>query len=618
MSYIYCRDLDVLPGTSEPPVRRLGKHSFKSLPGAVKYPATEHKNEMASIYRFNDYELNLARRDLRCSGELLEVQPKVFAVLALLVSNAGVVLTKDDFLQRVWSGRFVTENVLSRCVRELRRILADDATEPRYIRTVRGLGYEFVGSVTECDRNGNGTAQVRTVAVLPFSPLISTQSNPALEMGLVDSLITDLSHLGALVVRPLSSVMDAAARHPTQVPRELGRSLNVDVIIEGHLQVAEKRVRLNLRAIYVKDGTALLAEHFEEPMQGIFSLQDQLCARITESLALHLSAQGSGIRIQRSTCNVDAYYAYVNGRLKLINHQVDSAKAALADFEQALKLDPDYAEALIGMAEVHELLGTQGTRPHYHYKKMRSAAEQAIRVAPQMARAYACLGKVAWQYDWNWAEAERLLRRATSINRCDAENLIELSDFLAFQCRYAEALDAAERAGEINPFSPWIQALITQALYMGRHFDEAVEQGRRSVALAPTMGFNQLFLGLALVQLQRYDEAIELLQQAITNSGREDLYGVLGYALASAGNHKAAIEMLKQMDTASKEGTPVPPIAKAMIYAGLNDEKAALQELQKCLDQHSWHILLLHADPSLAKLRTRPESLALLRECNVI
>jgi tetratricopeptide (TPR) repeat protein len=343
-----------------------------------------------------------------------------------------------------------------------------------------------------------------------------------------------------------------------------------------------------------------------------------LCAKITESLALRLSAQKSGIRIQRSTRNVDAYYAYINGRLKLMNHQVEAANAALADFEQALRLDPDYAEALVGMAEVHELLGTQGTRPHFHYKKMRDAAEHAIRVAPEMARPYACLGKVAWQYDWNWAEAERLLRRATSIDHSDAENLIDLSDFLVFQCRYEEALDAAERAGEINPFSPWIQALITQALYMGRHYEEAVEQGRRSVELAPKMGFNQLFLGLALIQLQKFEEGIEQLQQAITNSGREDFNGALGYALASAGDHKAALEMLKHMTIASKEGAPVPPIAKAMIYAGLKDEMAALQELQNCLDQRSWHILLLHADPSLEKLRTRPESLALLRECGVI
>jgi DNA-binding winged helix-turn-helix (wHTH) protein/tetratricopeptide (TPR) repeat protein len=572
---------------------------------------------MESTYCFNDYELNLARRELRCSGELLELQPKVFAVLALLVSNAGVVLTKEDFLERVWSGRFVTENVLSRCVRELRRILEDDASEPRYIRTIRGLGYEFVASLSEGDSNGNSSTRVRTVAVLPFLPLLSAQSNPALEMGLVDSLITDLSQLGELVVRPLSSVLDAAARHPTQDNLELGLSLDVDVIIEGRLQIAEKRVRLNLRAIYVKDGSALLAERFEEPIQALFSLQDQLCEKIIGSLALQLSAQEFGVRIQRSTRNVDAYYAYINGRLKLINHQVEGANAALVDFEQALRLDSDYAEALVGIAEVHELLGSQGTRPHYHYKKMRSAAEHAIRVAPEMARAYACLGIVAWQYDWNWAEAERLLRRSTSLDHSNAENLIALSDFLAFQSRYKEALEVAERAGEINPFSPWIQALITQALYMGRHFEEAVEQGRRSVELAPTMGFNQFFLGLALAHLQKYDEAIERLQQAITNSGRKDFYGALGYVLASAGDRKAAIEMLKQMDRASEEGTPVPPIAKALIYAGLNDEKAALKELQKCVEQHSWHILILHADPSLEKLRTRPESLALLRECNV-
>lgn len=565
---------------------------------------------MSHRYRFGDFELDLARRELRRRGEQVELQPKVFAVLAVLVQDAGRALGKDDFLERVWSGRFVTENVLSRCIRELRKVLGDSAASPAYIRTLRGHGYQFVATVEAAAAPEQATTRV---AVLPFQPLVPGASHPALELGLADTLVNDLSRVRDLVVRPLSVVRDAGAGQALADPLALGRKLDVDVVVEGSLQVADDQVRISTRAVRVSDGTALMAERFEERSTGLFDLQDHLSRSVIEVLADRL-IPASRPAMLRGTRSVAAYRAYVDGRLKLARHSVDSVQAGLADFERSLALDQDYLEPLIGIAEASDLLATLGQDPALYHERCRTSAERAIEADPSRARAYTCLGKVAWQHDWQWSQAEALLRRAIELDPGDAEAWIALSDFLCYQRRQDEGLDAAEHAGEINPFSPWIQTLIAQALYMAGRSEEAVAQCRRALELAPDFGFARFFLGMSLAQAGQPCEAVPEIQQAIDQTGRRDFIGALGFALARAGEINKVRALLAEMRTARQGGATVPPIVFAMLEAGLGHQDAALAHLRQVLDQRSWHILLLHADPGFAELRARPEGLALLRE----
>lgn len=566
---------------------------------------------MSHCFRFGDFELDPARRELREGGAAVELQPKVFAVLSLLVRNPGRALGKDDFLEQVWSGRFVTENVLSRCIRQLRRLFGDDAAEPTFIRTVRGHGYQFIAPVEQVATAGDRA--LTRVAVLPFRPLLADDAQPALELGLADTLVNDLSRRSDLVVRPLSVVMDASEGRTASNPVALGRRLEVDVVVEGRLQVAQERVRISVRAVQVADGRAVMAERFEEALTDLFTVQDRLSRGVAGVLASQLAAESSPAEVQRATRSVEAYRAYVDGRLKLAQHTVPSIRSALEAFELALGLDEAYVEPLIGVAEANDLLATLGAEPGRYHEASRQAAERALRVDPRCARAHTCLGKVAWQHDWQWDRAEAQLRRATELDPADAEALVALADFLCYQARFDEGLNAAERAGEVNPFSPWVQCFITQALYMGGHAREAVEQGRRTLELAPGFGFARFFLGLSLCQAGEMDEGIEQLRLAVERTGRQDFLGALGFALARAGHTEEARALLHDLQAAAEGGAPVPPIAFAMLYAGMGRHDEALDQLGRVLAQRSWHILLLHADPHLAEIRARPEGLALLR-----
>ena len=566
---------------------------------------------MSQCLRFGEFELDPARRELREGGRAVELQPKVFAVLALLAQNPDRALGKEDFLEQVWSGRFVTENVLSRCIRQLRRVLGDDANKPSFIRTIRGHGYQFIAPVTQVPMAGD--RHLTRVAVLPFRPLLADSAQPALELGLADTLVNDLSRRSDLVVRPLSVVLDAGEAEQPADPVDLGRRLEVEVVVEGRLQIARERARISVRALRVADGRAVMAERFEEALTDLFTVQDRLSRSVMGVLASHLAAESGTGDVRRATRSVDAYRAYVDGRVKLAQHTVPSIQSALESFELAIRLDDAYLEPLIGLAESYDLLATLGTDPVRYHEASRQVAERVIRVDPACARAHTCLGKVAWQHDWQWERAEAQLRRATELDPMDAEALIALSDFLCYQARYDEGLDAAERAGEINPFSPWVQCMITQALYMGGQAYEAVEQARRSLELAPDFGFARFFLGLSLCQVGETVEGIRQLRLAVERTGRQDFIGALGFALARSGQVEAARATLADLVEAGEQGTPVPPIAFAMLHAGLGETNASLDYLGQVLEQRSWHILLLYAEPGLAEVRARPEGLALLR-----
>jgi DNA-binding winged helix-turn-helix (wHTH) protein/tetratricopeptide (TPR) repeat protein len=559
----------------------------------------------------------MGRRALLRDGQPVGLQPKTWAVLALLLSRADEAVGKDDFLGEVWSGRFVTENVLTRCILLLRHALGDDAADPRYIRTVRGHGYQFIAPVAASVIDANELPRPRSIAIMGLRGVSHEDHDPALALGLAESLATDLSSIAGLEVKPLSATRDAAERAGTTDPLSLGRILGVDAVVEGSIQLDPRRIRVNVRVVRVADGSILLSDRCEAPIDDPFTAQDLVCQRVTQGLSLRIGEDSARPFAKRRTRHLDAYRAFVDGRLLLAKHSVPGTNEALACFDRALHIDTGYVEALVASAEAHEFLGTLGASHAGHYERMRELSTRAIRLDSGSARAHCCLGKVAWQYDWNWTGAESLLRKAVALDGNDAEVLIALSDFLAYQGRCDEALDVAERAGEVNPFSPWIHALITQALYMGGHLREAHEQGRRAVALAPGFGFSQFFLGLTLLRLDRPDEGVAQIREAMANSGRQDFIGMLGYALARAGDRAGAAAIIGQLESAAAAGAPVPPIAWAAVHHGLGDAEKAIACFRQAFEQRSWHILLLHAEPAFTTLRARPEAGALLRQLDL-
>jgi len=550
-------------------------------------------------YQFEPFILDIERRRLEREGREIALQPKVFETLVYLVKHAPRVIPKGELLDALWPRQQITEGVLTRCIKELRNALDDEVRAPRYIRSTPRVGYAFVADVETAGRASSS----RTIAVLPFEPLIARERDESLELGIPDALVNRLSGVRELVVRPLSAVRRYAGGHD---PLAAGRELNVQVVVEGTLLRSGDDLRVTVRALRVADGSALFAASFDQRFAGVFEIQDAICRRIADSLALELTTAESARLTKRFTEDAVAYKSYLLGRLHLHKHTPDGDRQSIRYFKQALADDERYALAWTGLAEAHDSLGTLEPDKG-HFAKVREYAMRALEIESDLVSALTCLGKVAWQHDWNWDAAEAYFRKALEAGSGGADVHIAYSDYCAYHGRSEDAIAAAGKALEVDPSSPYINALLAQALHMAGLYPEAIAQADRTLAQAPDFAFAHLFRALPALMSGRRGEAITHLQRAYASSNRVDFAGALGYAYAVAGRRDEARKLLAQIE---KDGAP--PIVLAFIRHGLGDDERAMDLVEAAAAQRDWHVLLLGAEPALAKLGAHPRGAALL------
>jgi serine/threonine-protein kinase len=389
-------------------------------------------------------------------------------------------------------------------------------------------------------------------------------------------------------------------------PLATGRELNAQVVVEGSLLRSGDRLRLTVRALRVADGVALFAASFDERFAGVFEIQDAICGRIADSLALELTTAESARLTKHFTEDPAAYTSYLLGRFHLHKHTPDAARRSIQHFEQAVAKDSRYALAWAGLADAYESLGTvQPDRGHF--AKVREYSLRALEIDPNVVPALLCLGKLAWEHEWNWEAAEQYFRNALETGSGSADAYITYSDYCAYRGRGDDAIAAAGKALEIDPSSPLGNAYLAQALHMAGLFEEAIAQADRTLAQTPDFAFAHLFRALPALMSGRQGEAIVHLQKAHELSNRIDFAGGLGYAYAVAGRRNEARTLLAQLETAG-----APPIVLAFIHHGLGDDERAMDFVEAAAEQRDWHVLLLGAEPLLAKLGDHPRGAALL------
>jgi tetratricopeptide (TPR) repeat protein len=275
-------------------------------------------------------------------------------------------------------------------------------------------------------------------------------------------------------------------------------------------------------------------------------------------------------------------------------------------FEEALALDSRYALAWAGLADAYDSLGT--VEPDKgHFAKERECALRALQIEPDLVPALTCLAKVAWQHEWNWDAAEAHFHDALEAGSGSADTHVAFSDYCAYQGRSADAVAAAGKALEIDPSSPFVNTILAQALHMGGLYEEAIAQADRTLTQVPDFAFAHFFRALPALMTGRRAEAIAHLQKALALSNRIDFAGGLGYAYAVTGQRDEARRLLAQL---AQDGAP--PILLAFIHHGLGEDERAMDLVEAAAAQRDWHVLLLGAEPALAKLRAHPRAAKLL------
>lgn len=422
-----------------------------------------------------------------------------------------------------------------------------------------------------------------SIAVLPFKALGTGAGDDYLGLGMADALITKLSNIRQISVRPTSAVIKFAGDGKTD-PVAAGRELNVDSVLEGSIQRAGDRVRVTVQLISVRESRPLWAHTFDERLTDIFTVQDSISAQVAQALTLKLTGEEQRLLAKRYTKNVEAYQAYLRGRYFWNKRNEESLNKSITYFDEAIAGDPDYALAYAGLADAHSVIGFYQfgkLPPAESFQKAKRAALKALELDETLAEAHASLAISVNDVDNDEALAEREFKRAIELNPSYATAHHWYSDFLALTGRPLEAMSEIKRALELDPLSLVINATLGERFYQARQYDEAIVQLRKTLEMDANFGPAHYLLGLALEQKGLYEEAIAELSRARTLSGNNPwMVSALGHTLALAGKRNEAQRVLGELRELSK-ARHVTPYDFAVVYQGLGQREQVIEWLQK-------------------------------------
>lgn len=566
-------------------------------------------------YEFGQFRMDLQSRVLLRSAEIVPLTPKAFDTLLVLVARRGELVERQDLIKAVWPDSHVVEGNLNSNIFTLRRALGGGGcSDECYIATVPRRGYRFAADVQEVSeakfaRNG---ATIRSLAVLPFKLFGAKTGETWLGLGLANALITRLSSLPRLIVRPTSAVSRYIGLE--QEPRIVGRELNVELILEGAVQCAGDRIRVTVQLVSIASGAQLWAEKFDERLTDIFAVEDDISERVAQSLTLRLMDEERKRLTRRSAENTEAHQLYLRGNYYWNQRTAEGLKRAIACFNQAVALDPQLAPAHVGLADSYALLGCVHGElsPREAMPRAKAAALKALELDEQLAEAHTALALVRALYDWDWAGAERAYLRALEINPTQATARHWYGLCLAWMGRPEEALIELRCAQQLDPFSPIIGANVAWARYAARRYDEAITECRKTIEMAPNFYRAYVYLGWAYEQTGDFEAAIMELRTAMELHGGGPEVTGLGHAYARAGRIDDAHRVIAELQRRAARSY-ISPHAFALIYAGMNEPDNTLAWLERAYEDRTHWLVFLQVEPRFDSLREDARFIDLLR-----
>ena len=462
-------------------------------------------------------------------------------------------------------------------------------------------GLVLYGRRTQVEQSTSETSTIKSIAVLPFKPIGQAPEHDFLSLGMADALITRLSSVRQLVVRPSSSILKYTA--PDQDPLEAGRQQIVDAVLDGKIQQAGDRVRVTVQLIRVKDGQQLWADKFDEKFNDIFALQDAISERVAAALALELTGSEQDRLTKRYTENTEAYELYLKGRYFWNKRTSDSLHKGIDYFNQAIQKDSRYALAHAGLADSYIILGNFGlVPPKDAYPRAKIAAEEALKVDADLAEAQVSLAFVKALFERNWPDAEAGFRRAIELNPNYGPAHQWYGVCLAGAGRLDEAVAEVKKAQQVEPLSLTITSVVGWMFYFARDYDKAIAQANLALEMDPNFALAHRYLGLAYEQKGMYAEAISEFQKARALSATRPLdAGSLAHAYALAGRTAEALQIINE---AKKQDSYFPAYDIALIYVGLGQKDPAFEWLDKAVEERSPWLIHLTVDPRFDPIRS--------------
>ncbi|HEU4712135.1 MAG TPA: tetratricopeptide repeat protein [Pyrinomonadaceae bacterium] len=618
------------------------------------------------LYQFGQFRLDPVKRRLTRDGELVKLTPKAFETLLALVEQRGKTIEKDELLNKVWAGVAVEENNLNQCITVLRKSLGDSRQESQYIATIPGVGYRFVAEVTDVADLGETEAPVvkpnvadpapanpprvarplryalliavplalaavvfalltrekspqpgpavSSIMVLPLENLSGDPSQEYFADGVTDALIGDLAKIRGLHVISRTSSMHYK-KTKKSLP-EIAREIKVDAIVEGTVQRSGDRVVIRAQLIRAATDHHVWVKTYERPVRDVLDLQSEIAQTIAREVQIQMTPADQARLTTRHEVSPKAFDQYLQGRYLYWNRRTEeNLNKAIEHFQNAIREDPNYSSAYVGLADCYGSLGMVqiGALPPLDARRLAEEnAAKALALDPTLAEAHTALGYVN-HYNWNWDAAEEEFKRAIELNPSYANAHNFYAGFLMSRGRVEEAIASSNRARELDPFSLSISAQRGFLLENARRYSEAIEQLQGVLAMDPNHYQAHWFLGHTYAANKQFDKAIAASEKAVELSDRAPgALGILGLVYGLAGREDDANKILSELLELNKRRY-VTPVALVNVYIGLGQHDEAFVWLEKAFQERSNYLAYLKVFPLVDPLRSDPRYVDLVR-----
>ena len=478
--------------------------------------------------------------------------------------------------------------------------------------------YQAVADLLDDLRNATTSAteatsqpDVPSIAVLPFADMSAEKDQDYFCEGLAEELIDALARLDGLRVVARTSAFHFKGQSPDL--REVGEKLNVKTVLEGSVRKAGNRLRINAQLIDTQDGYHIWSERFDRELDDVFAVQEEIAATVAKRMNLTL-AQREGAR--RHTTNLDAHDAFLKGRFLL--HQQLRMNDALDSFRQAVRLDPEYAAAHAGLADVYGFLGdTGGLAPMEAARQSTIEASRALELDPNLAEAHVTLAWTHTHCHWDWLTGEQHFKRALVLDPGSADAHARYACYLSWVLgQVDEAVAEGHSAIDLDPMNPLMHHWLGVTLFLEGRAEEAIVRFHRVAELDPASWFIHSFLGASHRLLTRYATALDEGRTAVTLSGRHPwAVAELGLSLVASGDASSARTLRDELINRFREEHGAPILVAALCGA-LGDTEEAFAFLERGYRTRDAWCVHLRRMQYFGSLRADPRFQALLRRMN--
>ncbi|NQT77990.1 MAG: hypothetical protein HQ565_09770 [Bacteroidetes bacterium] len=456
------------------------------------------------------------------------------------------------------------------------------------------------------------TPKEKSIAVLPF---INMSSDPEQEYfceGMAEELINALTKIENLKV--VARTSSFAFKDKNTDIREIGRKLNVGILVEGSIRKAGNRLRITVQLIKVEDGYHLWSERYDRNMADVFEIQEEITAKIINRLqdTLNLHVQ---LHKERQPESILAYDFYLRGRYYINKFLPEYTHKAIEYYKRAIAEDPRLALAYTSLAEAYTLLSTGfNILPTKDAMPMaREAALKALELDPNLAEAYVSLGLVSLFYDFNRISTLKNFKRALELNPNSVSSYLWIEFYWSFmEGKYDESMATLHKARELDPLNLLIKIRIGYVYIYKREFDRAINYFERLQDSEPDFPMGHHCLMEAYAQKKMFKEALAEGKKML-ESGAQTVanLGVLGFYYALAGQKDNAYSLLLDLKERAKKGY-VSSFWVGAIYHGLGETDSAFEWFEKAYNDRDGNLIYITTPPPFDSLRPDPRFKQLL------